>query len=410
MTFNTALCAFSAVLFTISALLFVSQAIYALDFRKKIALSHGFSEAIMTGPYYPLLIIFFSLIFIQFISFIALGVSDEFNAVYRIFAYTLSFILFLYFRYKTPPLLTYWLGKTCLWRKAGATGKIPYSKITGIRLSSSVKLPITDTQRLCKVTFFIDPEFSSCKKISCLITAYDLEALSQQIDVFPPEYKPKGTSARKRISGFMLPLLMLTVYVLTFLTVASTGIFNSCRYFGNGEISQEEIKTVTAVTSVGEYGDSVCVYYGKVGVINVYGKSGEFRYAINCPFAALKPSDFSVTSDGYINYRSADTIYRYSVYDGSPVSESVFDQSSSELLRTRSESVSFDYFSVYFTDSDGTVSTVVTRSRAVPLFNIEVIWVALAALIAVSFTVRSLGIRKENDLRASDTESAQAAR
>ena len=153
LTLSAFLYVFSAVIFVISALLFVAQAIYSLDFRKKIALTHGFSEAMAVGPYYPLLIISFSLIFIQFVSFVAMGFGSEFNIISRIFIYVSTFVLFLYFRYRTAPLLTYWLGKTCLWRKAGQSGKIPFSEIVGIQLSKNVVFPIADTQKLCKITF-----------------------------------------------------------------------------------------------------------------------------------------------------------------------------------------------------------------------------------------------------------------
>ena len=394
MAFNTVLCVISAVLFTISALLFLSQAVYALDFRKKIALTHGFSEAVMTGPYYPLLIISFSLIFIQFISFIALGFTTEFNVIARMFAYVSTIILFLYFRYKTPPLLTYWLGKTCLWRKAGFAGKIPYSEIVGIKISKNVKFPITDTQKLCKITFYVSPDFGSCKKISCMVTASDLETLSKQIDVFPPEYDLSTFSKAKRLSFYLIPALLFIIYVLAFLVSASAGIFSPYRYRGGNEIITEEVKTVTSVTDVGVCGENLCVYYEKIGVISVYKTGGEFLYAIACPSSSLKASEFSVTDDGFINYRLASVFYRYSVTDGSLVSETTVDDNARTLLQTNSDTVRFDYSSIYLKNESGAENAVITRTPLIAVFNVEIIWCGLAVLIAVSFTMRLLNERK----------------
>lgn len=394
MAFNTLLCVISAVLFAISAMLFLSQAIYALDFRKKIALTHGFSEAVMSGPYYPLLIVSFSLLFIQFISFVSIGFTTEFNIIMRMFAYISTLVMFLYFRYKTPPLLTYWLGKTCLWRKAGFAGKIPYSEIVGIQISKNVKFPITDTQKLCKVTFFVNPDFGSCKKITCQITAYDLEALSKQIDVFPPDYTSLAGSKARRFSTLLIPVLLFIIYILAFLITASSGIFNPYRYVGDNSITTEEIKTVTSVTDADVHGEHLCVYYEKIGVISVYKTSGEFLYAIACPSSSLKASDFSVTEDGLINYRLANTLYRYSVSDGSLVSESHIDENSAPLLQFKTNTAGFDYSSVYLNGENGEKNTIITRPLAVAVFNVEIIWCGLAILIAVSFTMRFLNERK----------------
>ena len=395
MILNTFLCVFSAVLFVICALLFVSQAIYALDFRKKIALTHGFSEAVMVGPYYPLLIISFSLIFIQFVSFIAVGFTTESSIIIRMFAYISSIVLFLYFRYKTPPLLTYWLGKTCLWRKAGFAGKIPYSEIVGIQLSKNVVFPITDTQKLCKITLFINPDFGSCKKISCCVTAYDLEALSKQIDVFPPDYNLATVSRAKRFSFFLVPILLFFVYILAFLLSSSSGIFNPYRYICDNRIVSEEVKTVTSVTEVGVSGDRLAVYYEKIGVINVYDTNGSFVYAIACPSSFLKAADFSVTDDGIINYRSAGVLYRYSAVDGTPLSETPIDESTYEILRTTTDKARFDYTGIYYTDESGAERAVITRPFGVAFFNVEIIWCGLALLIAVSFTMRFFSLRRK---------------
>lgn len=394
MTFNTVLCAFSAALFIISALLFVSQAIYALNFRKKIALTHGFSEAIMPTFSYLLLIISFCLIFIQFISFIAFGFGDEQSTVLRFFAYLSSIILFLYFRHKTPPLLAYWLGKTCLWRKAGYAGKIPYSEIIGIRLSKSVKLPITDAQKLCRVTFFIRQGVSDCKSITCLVSACDLEMLSQQINVFPPSHKPDGAQVVRRSSALFFFMLAFTAYVTAFLLFASFGFFNRYRYQSDGSIITEEVKTVTSVTSVGECDGKIFVYYGKINIISVYDASGTFLYAISCPSSVFKPSAFSVTDGGIINYRSDDTLYRYSAADGSVISSAPLDENAEKLLRVTQSNVKSDYSSVYFTDPDGNETAVITGFSLLPLFNIEVIWCIAAILTAVTFTVKLFGIRK----------------
>ena len=392
MTLNAFLCVFSSVLFALCALLFLSQAIYALDFRKKIALTHGFSEAMMVGPYYPLLIVSFSLIFIQFVSFFAAGFTTEFNIVVRIFTYIASIVLFLYFRYKTPPLLAYWLGKSCLWRKAGPSGKIPYSEIIGIQLSKDVIFPITDTQKLCKVTFFVNPDFCQCKEITCFITAYDLEALSKQIDVFPYDYRLSTVSKAKKLSTHLVPVLLFIVFVMSFLIAASSGMFSPHRYTSG--ILNEEVKTVTSITEVGVCGESVCVYYEKIGVINVYGTDGVFRFAISCPTDVLKPTAFSVTDDGLINYRLAGTLYRYSSADGTLVSEAPLDEAGKAILQVTNDKTRFNYSSVYFTDESGE-RVITARPHAVAIFNIEIIWSVLAILIAVSFTMRFLNLRKK---------------
>ena len=400
MTLSAFLYVFSAVIFVISALLFVAQAIYSLDFRKKIALTHGFSEAMAVGPYYPLLIISFSLIFIQFVSFVAMGFGSEFNIISRIFIYVSTFVLFLYFRYRTAPLLTYWLGKTCLWRKAGQSGKIPFSEIVGIQLSKNVVFPIADTQKLCKITFFINPDFGSCKKISCYVTAYDLEMLSRQIDVFPPEYDLATVSRAKRLSFFLIPILLFVIYVLAFLLTASTGVFNPYRYVSDNSILTEEVPTVTEVTEIGVYGEKLAVYYKNVGVINVYDKSGAFIYAIACPTSFLKPSDFSVTDDGVINYRAGGTLYRYSLADGTPLSETPIDDSARAILQVAPTGVRATYSGIFLTEEDGTEIAVITRPIGVAFFNVEIIWCGLALLIAVSFTMRFLSLRRKRLIQA----------
>ena len=392
MTLNAFLCVFATVLFALCGLLFLSQALYALDFRKKIALRCNFSEAVMVGPYYPLLIVSFCLIFIQFVSFFAAGFTTEFNIAIRIFTYLTSIVLFLYFRSKTPPLLAYWLSPYYLWRKEGITGRIPYSDIIGIQLSKDVVFPITDPKRLCRVTFQMNPDYRPCSKITCLITARDLEELSKKIDVFPYNYRLSTVSMAKKLSVRLLPLLMFVVFVMSFLIAASSGMFCPHRYT-NGVVT-EEVKTLTSVTEVGVCGDNVCVYYENVGVINVYGTDGAFRYAISCPTDVLKPQDFSVTDDGLINYRLAGMLYRYSLTDGSLVSEAPLDENGKSLLQIKSDLARFDYSSVYFTDEGGE-RIIVSRPNAVAIFNIEIIWSILAVLIAVSFTMRFLNLRKK---------------
>ncbi len=395
LTLNTFLCIFSAILFAVSSLLFISQAIYSLDFRKKIALTHNFSEAVMSGPYYPLSIIFFSIIFIQFISFLAFEFTTEINIIIRMFAYISSIILFIFFRYKTPPLLSYWLSQTCLWRKAGFSGKIPYSEIIGIKIARNVQFPITYTQKLCKVTFFIDPDFSGCKKITCKITARDLEFLSKQIDVFPPEYDLSAVSKVKLFSSFLIPILLFIIYILAFLISAASGIFNPYRYVNTNNVINEEIKTVTSVSDVGRYKNTVCVYYRQIGVINVYDSHGTFQYAINCPSSFLKPSDFSVTDDGCINYRLAEKLYRYSSVDGTLISTSQFSENDRPLLRVKTDTVKFDYSKIYISDENLNFIPIITRPATIAIFNVEVIWSGLAILIAVSFTMRFLTLRKK---------------
>ena len=174
----------SIFIFSLCALSFTLRSVKAYAFRKKVALPHGFSEGIMIGPKYTLLITDLALLFIQNVLFLVYKTYSEPILAIRVLCFLVSVVGYLILFIKTPPLLAYWFGQNGLWETSAPSGKVPYSDIYNARLSKKIRLPIMNNQQLCKFSFYVNGRnsFFNPKKYVCKMTACEISALARQVD------------------------------------------------------------------------------------------------------------------------------------------------------------------------------------------------------------------------------------
>ena len=393
MILNTTILIITGLIFAGCGAAFIKQIICSLRFRRKIAYTHGFSEGILTGIAYPAVIFIISLIFIQFVSFFIFTADNEFITVLRLTVFFLSVFMFFFFQKRTPPLLAYWFGKSAFWENYGVSGKIKYTEIYGARVSRKVKFPVMNNQQLCKVSFCVRGKTAITRpnKYVCRLTAYELTALATQVQFHPSDYRPEKPSVLAHLPFILLPyLVFLTVFSFT-LPIISTGVLNPYRYSLSDSPLSEEIETVTSITDLSYYNNKLYVYYGNIGAINVYSTRGEFIYAISFPYTALKVSDFSV-SNGFINFRSGNTVYTYMAENGVYSGECSYDEAiavrfnapDTSLFTPNGDSYHFDTLGVHLRSASSDV-TIIERPGLFALFDLHATWFFIVGLMTAVF-------------------------
>lgn len=299
---------FSSALFLVCIAFLLFRSVNAAIFRRKIAQNRGFSEGIMTGYVYPLMIFVLGLIFIQMLSLILFPSNDEIFIVIRLLLYTASVCIFFNLYANTPPLLAYWFGKSAFFEKNSQKGRISYTDIYNARLSKKIRLPILNNQQLCKISFNVrgKKHFSYPKKYVCKLTAYEISALSEQVD-----FSSKSTvvsSKAQKIYHFFLPFAIAMISLSLIISVMSCGIFNEIRY-SDSEALTAEVKTLSSPKEIAVT-DSLYVYFDNIGAVNVYSLSGQFLYSFSVPHSFTLRTDFSAdTENAY--YRLGNTVYVY---------------------------------------------------------------------------------------------------
>lgn len=392
MTLYSAIIAVSALIFILCASLLTVRLVSSSMFRKNVALPHGFSEGIMTGPCYPALIADTSLLFIQFASFIAFKSSTEIVTSIRMICYLITALVFFVLFAKTPALLAYWFGQNTLWERYGKHGKIEYSSIRNARLSKKLRLPIMNNQQLCKFSFYVNGKntFFHPKKYVCKMTACEISALSRQVD-FSDE--TTATSPKRiRFAQKALSAVVLMICAVSIIQFCLCGVFNEAKYVASDVAGNEEIFTLSNPSEVIVSGNKLFVYYGALKAANVYTPDGEFLFSVSMKSAWLDGSDFAV-SDGEIYYRLGDMLYIYSengalseITEYLPEHKSVFENRSLNAYETRS--YGFSSVGVWYSVG-GERTYVISKPIVFAIFNSDFLWLINAALIIAAIALRA---------------------
>ncbi len=311
--FFTIIYSVAGLLLALTLFSFIYQAVRALRFRRNIADTHGFTEGIMTGPWYPLMVMALSLLFIQFLALIIFKPQTELMFCARVLAYLLNFAAFYIFKHRVPPLLAYWFGKTALWDNFGIGGKIPYSDIYCATLSRNIRFPMMNTQQLCKFSFYSkNREHRKLpKRFVCKMTAYELTALASQVDFYShsdgktAKKEQLNTSCIRRILPFIESLCAISAVLLLF----SFGIFYAPRYDTESFDRTQKIETITDVSSIKMTSDYslICIYYENIGAADIYTSDG-FAYSILLPSDPLCTHDIALTSNN-IYFRNGNKVH-----------------------------------------------------------------------------------------------------
>ncbi|MBQ9692403.1 MAG: hypothetical protein IJV70_04520 [Clostridia bacterium] len=347
MTLNSAIIICSALIFAVCASAFIIRSVRSYNFRNKIALPHGFSEGIMTGASYPALITAMSLLFIQLASFIAFKSPSETICALRAGCYLLTALIFFVLFMKTPALLAYWFGQNGLWEHSGRKGKISYSDIYNAQLSKKLRLPIINNQQLCKFTFYVKNKnsFFHPKKYICKMTAYEISALSRQVEFTEA---PVNTEIKRvRISRRLIPVMLLAICIVSIAQFCVSGIFNDVRYADHNENGENEIVTFSAPSDIAFDGGKLFVYFDSLKAANVYSENGEFLYSV----------------------------YQYENLSGSS------DKHGGKEYRAGSRGV-------WYTDENGEKVFIVKYPAVNTVLNSDILWLINAFLIAFTIALR----------------------
>lgn len=404
------LCLLSILLLAKAATSFTLKTFSAKSFRKKIAIPHGFSEGVISGMSYPLLIVSLALLLVQTVLFIVLPLKSEPAAIARLFLFIITFLLFVFFDRRTPALRAYWFGKNAMWERRGERGRIAYSSIYSAKVSPKISLPGSNGQQLCKISFFVEGKkfFFGRKKYVCRMTAYAINELANQVEFNKRSHSHTHTLPfRKRVLSFVLSIVLTLMTVSLALPCFSFGVLNSVTYSGTDTVITKPLNTVSPITYISFIDGKLCVYYENLEAAELYSVDGNFLYAINFPSSNLKSSDFSVIGDA-LNYRYGDTLVRhFPVTQTTEVTKYVPEHSS--LFTDSKEPVVSDTGDIYTHDrhvvlckEHGTENYVrfISRSSAVKLFDIEVTWTLTAMLLTLAFVIHFMLADKPKNVPA----------
>lgn len=391
------LCVLSILLLAKAATSFTLKTFSAKSFRKKIAIPHGFSEGVMSGMAYPLLIISLALLLVQTVLFIVLPIKNEPAAIARLSLFIVTFVMFICFDKRTPALRAYWFGKNAMWETQGKRGRIAYSDIYSAKVSPKISLSVSNGQQLCKISFFVEGKklFFGRKKYVCRMTAFAINELANQVEFNKRSRSHAHTLPfKKRVLSFVLSIVLTLMTVSLALPCFSFGILNNVTYSDTDTLITEPLKTVAPITYISFIDGNICVYYENLETVELYSTDGSFVYAINFPASKLKSSDFSV-KNGSLNYRYGDTVVRH--YPATQTTEvSKYLPEHLALFIDTKEPVVSDTGDVYTHDrhvvlrkEHGTEEYVkfISRSSAVKLFDIEVTWTITAMLLTLAFVI-----------------------
>ena len=262
--------------FAIILFSFLKLLIKAKRFRTKCINELGFSEGIMTGISFQLLIIIFTLICIQVLSFILINTSSEFTLYIRLLIFSSSILLYFIIKSQTPPLLAYWFEREAFWENNNENGKISFNDVYALKISKSIKLPIKNNLQLCPISFYVKNKFSFFrpKKYSCKLTAEELTVLTSIIKAHKHTYKPVHPYKKSSSLFFFIPIIaFLAILSLTF-PIASSGLFNENTYLCDTEVDSLQ-HTFTEISKI-EIDENIKVYYDHIGLKNIYDLNGEF--------------------------------------------------------------------------------------------------------------------------------------
>ncbi len=389
--FNLVFCYAAVALLGICVFFFLFQALRALHFRHKIADTHGFTEGIMTGIAYPMQIIFLSLIFLQFISFIIFTPSSEFLYCLRSGMYILTVILFFVARAHTPKLLAYWFGKTALWDGFGEKGKILYSDIYCASISKSCNPDLMNTQRLCKFSFYANTRTKHGLpiKFTCKMTALELKALSRQVDIRPhSEAKSvkKEQLHKSRICG-ILPYIKAVCVLSVVMLLFSSGIMYPPRYNEAGAFN-EPTNTVTQITSVKANEDIVGVYFERLECADFYSANGDFLFSVFFPYTPFAETDLRLTETEII-YRLSEKVYYFDITTGEQTAEKEYSQAWEVFSYPEINSeYSTDGISVFKHSENGECIYLLKRPAYCFIFSFSVCWTAFVVSLTVIFVLK----------------------
>ncbi len=387
---------------------FIIKTLSAKRFCKKIALPHGFAEGVMTGMYYPLLLISLFLLLAQTVIFFVIPSKNEITAILRLFIFILTAIAYGCFDRRTPALRAYWFGKSSMYETHSERGKISYSDVYGAKVSKKISLSGTNGQQLCKISFFVKDKsfFFGRKKYVCKMTVYAINELANHIEFNNKEQKQRmAPSFKKRVLSFALSVLLTLMTFSIALPFFSFGILNEKTYSRSDIVLSEPLKTVAPISDIAFIDGMICVYYEKIEMAELYDTDGNFRYALAFPSSDLKSSDFSVT-DGSVNYHYGDTLIRYYPSAGNTEEENysiehteLFGISEAPAISDSGTTYTHDGNSVFRKSAEDIAATeFITRSPFNMLFDVEVMWVCTALLLTLAFIIHFiLTDRTKND-------------
>ncbi len=372
-------------------LIFLLLAARALHFRRKIADIHGFTEGILTGAAYPLLVSVLALLFVQFLSFIILKPTSELQYCIRTGLYLATFASFFIARSYTPPLLAYWFDKSGLWNGLSEKNKIPYSYIYCATLSKNCNPDLINTQRLCKFSFYVKnkTKHGLPKKFICKITAFELNALRRQIDIRPysDAKAVKKAQLHKGRLCTALPFVKAFCVISLAMLIFSSGILYTPRYNKSEFKSYEPINTVTQISSVQTNQNTVCIYYEKIDCASFYSTDGSFLFSIMLPRSPLAQTDIRM-SDGKIYFLCANTVSIYELSNGALISSCNISECSGIFENPISSEYSTDGLSVFKYTENGDRSYLLRREPYLFALSFNYCWWAFALSLSAIFILK----------------------
>ncbi|MBE6533764.1 MAG: hypothetical protein E7678_02170 [Ruminococcaceae bacterium] len=402
----------SIFIFAICAITFTFRSANAYTFRKKVALPHGFSEGIMLGPQYTLLITDLALLLIQTALFLVYRTYSEPIIAIRVLCFLLSVLIYFILFLKTPPLFAYWFGQNGLWVTSSQGGKIPYSDIYNARLSKKIRLPIMNNQQLCKFSFYVKGKnsFFIPKKYVCKMTACEISALARQVDFsnnidLPPQ--KSAYFARKST-----PIFTLLICLVSIIQFVSCGILNTAKYTYSDTALTEEPITLSSPSELIISDDKLFLYYDSISVASVYTPDGEFLYALSLKPSGLTKRAFNV-SGGCINYLCGDTVYIYST-DGSLTETVPYSTSENDIFVSKKpKNVVYQgrtYFlgnnGVGYTTDSANPVTVIAKDLICRILNPKAAWGINALLLVIVISLRLFAGEYKRILKA-ESEASQ---
>ena len=371
MTLNSVILIYSGLIFAVCMFLFIKLTLSALIFRRKVAYVHGFSEGILTGAFYTMLIIMLCLILLQFTSFFIFIANNEFLNILRLVFITISAVFFFFFKAKTPPLLAYWFDKTSFFESSKNSGQIPYSDIYAARISKKINLSTMNNQQLCKITFYVKGKLllGIPKKYVCRLAAYEITALATQVKFNQSDPVSDTLSVRYILPRIMLCCFSFLLILSLALPLFSTGILNP-HFLSKSDIPlTAPVQTVVTPTATSIQDDKIFVLYDNIGVLNVYNSDTNFLYAVSFETLPFKKTTFGLT-DKLVCINNGQMTFLYDINTGN-ISGSSFELTSYE------NSFEPDH-----------ISSLPGHAQMYKLFDISFSWIIISSLTVITFVMK----------------------
>ena len=389
----------TGIFFAMCTAVMVFTAVSSVQFRKKIAVPHGFAEGILTGAAFPALLATYGFLFVEFISFIVFKTHNETFLTVRLTVYALTVLAFTVLKTFTPPLLALWFGKTAFWDNRGEHGKNLFSDIYCAKVHKQKNVSVINSQQLYKITFYVKGKtaFLFPKRYSCKMTAKQISALTDHVDFKSRDQKPEITR-RSLVYAICLPILIFGIVLTTFMMAVSTGVLNEEKYQSSKAPLSDEISTVTEITDVRTDGEKLYVFYENITSVNVYDADGKFIYAISLTPSVFEHSEIGIASNGMLLYHRGNEIIYYdngAVHDTVAYGDQYRGNFEKKPLKIGDSVYTFDEHDVFRTDADGKKVTVIDRPDYLVLFAPEVIWPIALILVVALFILRYFTVTKE---------------